>query len=127
MAPATVQALRRIAEASATSAKSAVFETTGFRLDADLRCELLGEALSSNLQLGNLSEQVPHRTRLLFLYRCVNCHSHAVALHDVGCNKVVMRGSVPLRIRIRIIINPIPLVVVAGFGLAPRPRGPSWA
>ena len=96
MAPATVQALRRIAEENARSVKDAVFETTVFTLDAVLRCELLGEALTSNMQLGNLKDPIPHRTRLLFLYQCVNCHSNAVALHDVGCNTVVMRGSVPL-------------------------------
>ena len=96
MAPAAVQTLRRIAEETATSVKDAVFETTGFMLDVNLRCELLGEALTSNMQLGNLKDPIPHRTRLLFLYQCVNCHSHAVALHDVGCNTVVMRGSVPL-------------------------------
>ena len=42
MAPATVEALRRIAEESTASVKDSVFETTGFILDADLRCELLG-------------------------------------------------------------------------------------
>ena len=83
MSPATVQALRRIAEESATSAKNGVFETTGFRLDADLRCELLGEALTSNLHLGNLTDIVARRTRLLFLYQCFNRNFDAVALHEL--------------------------------------------
>ena len=86
MAPATVQALPCIAEESATSAKNAVFETTGFMLDADLRCELLGEALTSNLHLGNLNGIVARRSQLLFLYQCVNCNFDAVALHEAGCH-----------------------------------------
>ena len=65
-----------------------MFETTGFVLDADLQCELLGEALSPNLHLGNLDEIVARRTRLLFLYQYDNCTFDAVALHEVGCNKV---------------------------------------
>ena len=96
MAPATVQALRRIAEETATSVKDAVFETTGFKLDADLRCELLGEALTSNLHLGNLNGIVARRTQLLVLYQCVNCNFDAVALHEAGCHNIIVRGSVPL-------------------------------
>ena len=96
MSPAIMQALRRIAQDTATSVKDAVFETTGFKLDAVLRCELLARALSSNVHLAHLDDIVARRTRLLFLYQYDNCTFDAVALHEVGCNKVILRGSVSL-------------------------------
>jgi hypothetical protein len=96
MAPVTVEALRRIAEEATKDVKSAVYDTTGFWLEPDLRCEFRGKDPTNDLQVEHLKDPVPHRTRLLFLYRCVYRDMEAVAEHSVSCNKVIMRGSVPL-------------------------------
>jgi len=91
-----MEALRRIAEETTKVVKSAVFETTGFWLEPDLRCELYGKDDTDDLQVEHLNAPVPHRTRLLFLYRCVYRDMKAVVEHSVRCNHVIMQGYVPL-------------------------------
>ena len=91
-----MEALRRIAEETIEIAKHTVLDTTGFALEANLRCELLCNTSETNLDVGALDNSITPRTRLLFLYRCAHRDVDAEILHSVRRDSIITRGSVPL-------------------------------
>ena len=96
MAPATIEVLRHIAEETIKIAKHTVLDTTGFALEANLRCELLCSPSDANLDVGSLDNSITHRTRLLFLYRCAHRDVDAEIVHSARRDNILTRGSVPL-------------------------------
>ena len=96
MAPATMEALRHIAEETIKITKDTVLDTTGFALEANLRCELLCNTSETNLDVGRLDNSITPRTRLLFLYRCAHRDVDAEILHSVRQDNIITRESVPL-------------------------------
>ena len=68
MAPTTITKLCQIADQTVDTASGEVFKTTGFTLEASLRCEYLGKVLDckNSLHIGAAEDIVPTRARLLF-------------------------------------------------------------
>ena len=96
MAPATMEELRHIADDTVENVKGVVLDTTGFVLEADLRCELLWATSHSNQKLVALDNPIPRRVCLVFLYRCALRDDQAAIVHAASCRNVVARGYVPL-------------------------------